>query len=77
MYLVPGLAGSDLGLQGADLVLGLLQLSNTLTSSTLVLTELTLLLVNHSLKTSRNHISRVSLHTGTNLKVLIFAANSF
>lgn len=54
LYLVPGLALSDLGLQRADLVLGLLQLADTLTRSALVLTELTLLLIDQPLK-----------HTGT------------
>lgn len=54
LYLVPGLACSDLGLQRADLVLGLLQLADTLTRSALVLAELTLLLIDQPLK-----------HTGT------------
>lgn len=50
MYLVPGLAMSDLGLERADLALGLLQLTDTLTCSTLILTELALLLINQPLK---------------------------
>lgn len=50
LYLVPGLALSDLGLERADLVLGLLQLTDTLSSSTLILTELALLLINQPLK---------------------------
>lgn len=54
LHLVPGLARSDLGLQRADLVLGLLQLADTLTRSALVLAELTLLLIDQPLK-----------HTGT------------
>lgn len=49
-HLVPGLALSDLGLQRVDLVLGLLQLAHTLTRSTLILTELTLLLINQPLE---------------------------
>lgn len=50
LYLVPGLALSDLGLERVDLVLGLLQLADTLTCSTLVLAELPPLLVNQPLK---------------------------
>lgn len=53
MYLVPGLALSDLGLQRVDLVLGLLQLTDTLNSSTLILAQLTLLLVDQPLRTHR------------------------
>lgn len=53
LYLVPGLARSDLGLQRADLVLGLLQLADTLTCSALVLAELTLLLIDQPLKHTR------------------------
>lgn len=53
LYLVPGLARSDLGLQRADLVLGLLQLADTLTRSALVLAELTLLLIDQPLKHTR------------------------
>lgn len=54
-YLAPALALPDLGLQRVDLVLGLLQLANTLTCSALVAPELTLLLVNQLLKNRRNH----------------------
>lgn len=50
MYLVPGLTCPDLGLEGADLVLGLLQLANTLRCGALIVTELTLLLVQPPLK---------------------------
>lgn len=53
-YHVVGLALVDLGLQGLDLELGLLQLADTLTRSALVLAELTLLLIDQPLK-----------HTGT------------
>lgn len=49
LYLVPGLAVSDLGLERADLVPGLLQLTDTLTCSTVILTELDLLLINQPL----------------------------
>lgn len=37
MYHIVGLAFMDLGLQGLDLELGLLQLTNTLAGSTLIL----------------------------------------
>lgn len=49
-YHVVGLALVDLGLQGLDLELGLLQLADALTSSTLVLVQLTLLLLNETLR---------------------------
>ena len=48
-YLAPRLALSDLGLQGAHLALGLLQLSNTLTCSTLIARQLALLLIDQPL----------------------------
>lgn len=40
----------DFGLQGLDLELGLLQLADTLTSRTLVLVQLTLLLLHQVLR---------------------------
>lgn len=43
---IVGLALVDLGLQGLDLELGLLQLADTLTGRALILVELTLLLFN-------------------------------
>lgn len=49
-YHVVGLALVDLGLQGLDLELGLLQLTDTLAGSTLVLVQLALLLLNKTLK---------------------------
>lgn len=48
-YHVVGLALMDLGLQGLDLELGLLQLSDTLPGRTLILVQLTLLLLNEAL----------------------------
>lgn len=49
-YHVVGLALVDLGLQGLDLELGLLQLADTLTGRTLILVQLTLLLLNEALR---------------------------
>lgn len=49
-YHVVGLALLDLGLQGLDLELGLLQLAETLTSRTLILVQLTLLFLNEVLR---------------------------
>lgn len=48
-YHIVGLALVDLGLQGLDLELGLLQLADTLTGRTLILVQLTLLLLNKAL----------------------------
>ena len=48
-YHIVGLALVDLGLQGLDLELGLLQLADALTGRTLVLVQLTLLLLNEAL----------------------------
>lgn len=48
-YHIVGLALVDLGLQGLDLELGLLQLADALTGCTLVLVQLTLLLLNEAL----------------------------
>lgn len=50
LYHVVGLTLFDLGLQGLDLELGLLQLADTLTSCTLVLVKLALLLLHQSLQ---------------------------
>lgn len=50
MYHVVGLALMDFGLQGLDLELGLLQLADTLTSRTLILVQLTLLLLHQALR---------------------------
>lgn len=47
---VVSLALMDLGLQGLDLELGLLQLADTLTSRTLILVQLTLLLLDQVLR---------------------------
>lgn len=49
-YHVVGLTLVDLGLQGLDLELGLLQLADALTGSTLILVQLTLLLLNETLR---------------------------
>lgn len=49
-YHVVGLAVLDLGLQGLDLQLGRLQLVDALTGCTLILVQLTLLLLNKTLK---------------------------
>lgn len=48
-YHIVGLALVDLGLQGLDLELGLLQLVDTLTGRTLILVQLTLLHLNKTL----------------------------
>lgn len=47
---IVGLALVDLGLQGLDLELGLLQLADTLTGCTLKLVQLSLLLLNEALE---------------------------
>lgn len=47
---VVGLALLDFGLQGVDLQLGLLQLVDTLAGCTLILVQLTLLLLNQTLE---------------------------
>lgn len=49
-YHIVGLALMDLGLQGLDVELGLLQLADTLTGRTLILVQLTLLLLNQALQ---------------------------
>lgn len=46
----------DLGLQGLDLELGLLQLADTLTGRTLILVQLTLLLLDQILKHKHHYI---------------------
>lgn len=56
-YHVVGLALVDLGLQGLDLELGLLQLADTLTGSTLILVQLTLLLLDQILKDKRQEFT--------------------
>lgn len=48
-YHIVGFTLVDLGLQGLDLELGLLQLVDTLTSRTLILVQLTLLFLNKAL----------------------------
>lgn len=58
-YLVPGLALSDLGLEQADLVLGLLQLADTMTCIAVVAAELALLLINPPLK-DKAHMTWIS-----------------
>lgn len=55
-YLVPALALSDLHLQQADLVLGLLKLLHTLACSAIELTEATLLLFNQPLEYRGRHV---------------------
>lgn len=55
-YHVVGLALVDLGLQGLDLELGLLQLADTLTGRTLILVQLTLLLLDQILKHKHHYI---------------------
>lgn len=49
-YLITGLAFSNLGLERLDLLLGLLQLTHTLTRCALILRQLTLLLLNQPLR---------------------------
>lgn len=49
-YHIVGLALVHLGLEGLDLQLGLLQLTDTLAGRTLILVELTLLLLDETLQ---------------------------
>lgn len=61
---VVGLALLDLGLQGLDLQLGLLQLVDALTGCTLILVQLALLLLDKTLKVEMNEfrvIKRTSM----------------
>lgn len=71
-YHVVGLALLDLGLQGLDLQLGLLQLVDALTGCTLILVQLTLLLLNKTLKEEMKEF-RVIKRTC----MLLFKRNTF
>ncbi len=70
LYLVAVLTLSDLGLQRADLLLSFLQLTDTLTCSTLVVTEATLLLIDQPLKHTEQWLRSATMKICTSVAVL-------